>query len=78
MLDLVIEREKVRATNGKITVSRELISALLKDLETRAGLGYLSTRERESLEQLAVAVISDEVEIAVSREVVDVLRSSIA
>jgi hypothetical protein len=48
----------VDATNGKIVVSKDLLSALLENLETRIDRTPLSAYERESLEQLAVAAMS--------------------
>ena len=66
-----IEREKVDATNGKIIVSRELLGALLENLEKRDDPTPLSPHERESLEQLAVAVMSEDDEIAISRELLE-------
>ena len=76
VLSLDIEREKVDSTNGKITVSRELLGSLLENLETRAAHTPLSPREREGLEQLAVAVMaSGEDEIAISGDLLDLWRS---
>lgn len=71
VIRLVIEREKVDATNGKIIVSRELLGALLDNLEKRDDPTPLSPHERESLEQLAVAVMSEDDEIAISRELLE-------
>ena len=68
VMRLVIEREKVDATNGKTIVSRELLGALLDNLEKRDDPTPLSPHERESLQQLAVAVMSEDDEIAISRE----------
>ena len=76
VIRLVIEREKVDATHGKIIVSRELLGALLENLEKRDDPTPLSPHERESLEQLAVAVISEDEEIAISRELLEKWRSS--
>lgn len=65
---LVIERGNVEdATNGKIIVSRGFLGSLLDNLETRDDPTSLSLHERESLEQLAVAVMSED-EIAISAE----------
>ncbi len=50
------------STNGKIMVSRELLGSLLENLEARAAHTPLSPREREGLEQLAVAVMASEEE----------------
>ena len=66
-----LEREKVDATNGKIIVSRELLGALLENLEKRDDPTPLSPHERESLQQLAVAVMSEDDEIAISRELLE-------
>jgi hypothetical protein len=71
VIRLVIEREKVDATNGKIIVSRELLGALLENLEKRDDPTPLSPHERESLQQLAVAVMSEDDEIAISRELLE-------
>ncbi len=78
VLRLVIEREKVDSTNGKITVSRELLGSLLESLETRAAHTPLSPREREGLEQLAVAVMASEEdeEIAISGDLLELWRRS--
>ncbi len=78
VLRLVIEREKVDSTNGKITVSRELLGSLLESLETRAAHIPLSRREREGLEQLAVAVMASEEdeEIAISGDLLELWRRS--
>jgi hypothetical protein len=76
---LVLEREIeiVDAPNGKIVVSRELLSSLLENLEARANHTPLSPRERKALEQLAVAVTaSGEDEIAISGDLLDRWRSS--
>jgi hypothetical protein len=71
-LRLVIEREKVDSTNGKIMVSRELLGTLLENLEARAAHSPLSPREREGLEQLAVAVMaSGEDEIAIPGDLLE-------
>jgi hypothetical protein len=71
-LRLVIEREKVDSTNGKIVVSRELLGSLLENLEARAEHAPLSPREREGLEQLAVAVMaSGEDEIAICGDLLE-------
>ena len=75
VIRLVIEREKVDATHGKIIVSRELLGSLLENLEKRDDSTPLSPHERESLEQLAVAVISEDEEIAISRELLEKWRS---
>jgi hypothetical protein len=76
-LRLVIEREKVDSTNGKITVSRELLGSLLESLETRATHTPLSPRQREGLEQLAVAVMaSGEDEIAISGDLLELWHPS--
>jgi hypothetical protein len=71
VIRLVIEREKVDANNGKIIVSRELLGSLLENLEKRDDPTPLSPHERESLEQLAVAVMSEDDEIAISRELLE-------
>ena len=78
MLRLVIEREKVDSTNGKITVSKELLGSLLENLETRAAHSPLSPREREGLEQLAVAVMAsgEDEEIAISGDLLELWRPS--
>ena len=74
---LVTEREKVDPTNGKIIVSRELLGSLLENLETRAAHTPLSPREREGLEQLAVAVMaSGEDEIAICGDLLELWRHS--
>ena len=76
---LVLEREIeiVDAPNGKIVVSRELLSSLLENLEARANHTPLSPRERKALEQLAVAVTaSGEDEIAICGDLLDRWRSS--
>jgi hypothetical protein len=70
-----IEREKVGPTNGKIIVSRELLGSLLENLEKRDDPTTLSPHERESLEELAVAVMSEDEEIAISRELLEKWRS---
>jgi hypothetical protein len=76
VLSLDIEREKVDSTNGKITVSRELLGSLLENLETRAAHTPLSPREREGLEQLAVAVMAsgEDEEIAISGDLLELWR----
>jgi hypothetical protein len=74
VIRLVIEREKVSATNGKIIVSRELLGALLDNLEKRDDPTPLSPHERESLQQLAVAVMSEDDEIAICRELLEKWR----
>ena len=74
VLRLVIEREKVDPTNGKIMVSRELLNSLLENLEARAAHTPLSPRERDGLEQLAVAVIAQEDEIAISGDLIELWR----
>jgi hypothetical protein len=66
-----LEREQVDATHGKIIVSRELLGALLDNLEKRDDPTPLSPHERESLQQLAVAVMSEDDEIAISRELLE-------
>jgi hypothetical protein len=72
VLTLVIEREKVDPTNGKIIVSGELLNHLLENLETRAAHTPLSPREREGLEQLAVAVMaSGEDEIVIPGDLLE-------
>ena len=63
------------ATNGKIIVSRDLLGSLLENLEKRDDPTPLSLHERESLEQLAVAVMSEDEEIAISRELLEKWRS---
>jgi hypothetical protein len=68
-------RRKVDATNGKIIVSREPLGSLLENLEKRDDPTPLSPHERESLEELAVAVISEDEEIAISRELLEKWRS---
>ena len=78
VIRLVIEREKrekVDPTNGKIIVSRELLGALVENLEKRDDPTPLSPHERESLQQLAVAVMSEDDEIAISRELLEKWRS---
>jgi hypothetical protein len=77
-LRLDIEREKVDSTNGKITVSRELLGSLVENLETRAAHTPLSPREREGLEQLAVAVMAsgEDEEIAISGNLLELWRPS--
>ena len=68
--------KKVDAPNGKIIVSRELLGSLLDNLETRTAHTSLSPREREGLEQLAVAVMaSGEDQVAISGDLLDVWRS---
>ena len=71
---LVIEREKVDSTNGKIIVSRKRLSSLLEKVEARAAHTPLSPRERDCLEQLAVAVIAQEDELAISGDLVELWR----
>ena len=71
VIRLVIEREKVDATNGKIIVSRDLLGSLLENLEKRDDPTPLSPHERESLEELAVEVISKDEEIAISRQLLE-------
>jgi hypothetical protein len=77
-LRLDIEREKVDSTNGKNTVSRELLGSLLENLETRAAHTPLSPREREGLEQLAVAVMAsgEDEAIAISGDLLELWRPS--
>jgi hypothetical protein len=72
---LVIEREKVDATNGKIVVSRELLGSLLEKLEAQAEHTPLSPHQRKSLEQLAVAAMAKEDDIEISGDLVDLWRS---
>ena len=74
VIRLVIEREKVDATNGKTIVSRDLLGSLLENLEKRDDPTPLSPHERESLEELAVAVISEDEEIAISRQLLEKWR----
>ena len=62
-------------TNGKIIVSRELLGSLLENLEKRDDPTPLSPHERESLEQLAVAVMSGDDEIVISAELLEEWRS---
>jgi hypothetical protein len=78
VLRLDIEREKVDSTNGKITVSRELLGPLLENLETRAAHTPLSPHERDALEQLAVAVIAsgEDEEIVISGDLLEPWRPS--
>jgi hypothetical protein len=76
VLRLVIESENVHPTNGKIMVSRERLGSLLENLEMRVELAPLSPRERESLEQLAVEVMSEEDKIAIPGELAKLWRSS--
>jgi hypothetical protein len=78
VLRLVIEREKVDSTNGKTTISRELLGPLLENLETRAAHTPLSPQERDALEQLAVAVIAsgEDEEIAISGDLLEPWRPS--
>ena len=76
MLRLVIEREKVDATNGKIIVSRELLDSLLENLEAQADHTPLSPRERKTLEQLAVAVMAKEDQIAIPGDLLELWRPS--
>ena len=66
------------STNGKITVSRELLGSLLESLETRTAHTPLSPREREGLEQLAVAVMAsgEDEEIEISRDLLEPWRPS--
>jgi hypothetical protein len=49
---------------------------LVENLETRADVAPPTSHERESLEQLAVAVMSEEAEIAIPSELVELWRSS--
>ena len=72
---MVLEREKVGPTNGKIIVSREPLGSLLENLEKRDDPTPLSPHERESLEELAVAVLSADEEIAISRQLLEKWRS---
>jgi hypothetical protein len=77
VMRLVTEREKVDSTNGKIMVSRELLGSLLENLEAWAAHTPLSPREREGLEQLAVAVMaSGEDEIAICGDLLERWRPS--
>ena len=63
-------------TNGKIMLSRELLNSFLENLEARAAHTPLSPREREGLEQLAVAVMaSGEDEIAIPGDLLEPWRS---
>jgi len=64
----------VNSTNGKIKVSRGLLASLLESLETRADSIPLSPHQRESLEQLAMAVLSGE-EITISKEILEELHT---
>ena len=66
------------STNGKITVSRKLLGSLLESLEMRDTHTPLSPREREGLEQLAVAVMAsgEDEEIAISRDLLELWRPS--
>ena len=74
-MTLVTEREKVDPTNGKIMVSRGLLNSFLENLEARAAHPPLSPREREGLEQLAVAVMaSGEDEIAICGDLLELWR----
>ena len=74
---LVIEREReaMDSNNGKIIVSRGLLGSLLEKVEARAAHIPLSPHEREALEQLAVAVMAEEEEIAISRDLLALWRS---
>ena len=66
------------STNGTILVSRELLGSLLENLETRAAHTSLSPREREGLEQLAVAVMaSGEDQVAISGDLLELWRSGV-
>jgi hypothetical protein len=56
-------------------VSRELLGSLLKNLETREDPTPFSPYERESLEQLVVALLSGEEEIPIFGDLVDLWRS---
>jgi len=64
----------VDSTNGEIKVSRELLASLLESLETGADSIPLSPHQRESLEQLAMAVLSGE-EITISKEILEELHT---
>jgi hypothetical protein len=75
VLRLVIEGERVDSTNGMITVARELLGSLLENLETRIDRTPLSPYEREGLEQLAVAVMDEQGEIAISGDLLELWRS---
>ena len=66
---------KITATNGKIIVSRKLLVSLLEKVEARAAHTPLSPRERDGLEQLAVAVIAGEDELAISGDLVELWLS---
>ena len=64
------------SNNGKIIVSRGLLVSLLEKVEARAVHTPLSPRERDGLEQLAVAVMaSGEDEIAISGDLLELWRS---
>ena len=56
-------------------MSRELLGSLLDNLEARTAHTPLSLREREGLEKLAVAVMAEEDEIAISKELLELWRS---
>ena len=62
-------------TNGKNIVSRELLGSLLENLEKRDNPTPLSPHERECLEQLAVAVMSEDGQITIPRELLEKWRS---
>jgi len=74
VIRLDTERGNVDATNGKIIVSRELLGSLLDNLETRVNLNPFTPHERESLEQLAVAVMSGD-ELTLSGDLLELWRS---
>jgi len=65
----------VDSTDGKIIVSMELLESLLENLETRDDPTPLSPREREVLEQLAVAVMAEENEIAIPGDLLELWQS---
>jgi hypothetical protein len=64
----------VDSANGEIIVSRELLASLLENLETQVDHNPLSPHQRESLVQLAMAVLSGE-QIVISRELLEELHT---
>jgi hypothetical protein len=65
------------ATEGETIVSRELLEALLVEMEPRADLRVLSPHQREILERLCVAATFGG-EIAVSRELLETFLVEVA
>ena len=72
-----VARALLAASKGEIIVSRELLEALLVEMEPRADLTVLTPHQREILERLCVAATFGG-EIAVSRELLETFLVEVA